>query len=188
MIRAKISILVLEALVLSCLLGCRTQLVHDIQRWEGVISEMETTHAQELESARTLAQGGGMTPEERAVCWPVAQWLDNLEGIYGQMPASTKAFALWAIFNRIDSPAYPDTAIEVLEQPGQFNEFSDDNPPTEANLEIVRGEYAHWINGSARPCGAGGVFIEINQTAVSIRDDFDPAAANIWRSPREAGS
>lgn len=181
-LRIKAAALVAEALVLSCLLGCRTQLVRDIEKWEGVVSELETVHAQELEAAKTLTQNGEMTAEERAVCWPTAQWLDCLDRTYGQLPASAKGLAVWVVYNRMESVMYPDTAIEVLQQPGQFAEYDSDITPTQESLDIARGEYAHWIAGAARPCGEDAVFISVGADGIAVRDNFDVSKASIWRS------
>lgn len=180
--KVKVATLMAEMLVLATLMGCRTQLIMDQEAHQEVIAAMEESYAVELLAAQTLVQDGDMTPEERMVCWPTAQWLDCLDKTYGQLDQHEKALACWIVFNRIDSVAYPDSALEVLQQPGQFAEFSDDTAPTQGSLEIARQEYYYWTNDKPSLCGRDAVFISIDSNGVSVRNNFDVNKANIWRA------
>ncbi len=47
-----------------------------------------------------------------------------------------KAACVWAVFNRVDDPRFPDSIAAVLEQPSQFNGYNPDYPAT-AELRAI---------------------------------------------------
>jgi hypothetical protein len=48
-----------------------------------------------------------------------------------------KAACVWAVFNRVDDPRFPDTVAEVLEEPCQFNGYDPGYPITDELREIA---------------------------------------------------
>lgn len=54
------------------------------------------------------------------------------------------AAVMWCILNRVDSGDFPDTVVEVVEAPGQFQGYSEDNPVTDDLLTIAYDVLFYW--------------------------------------------
>lgn len=54
------------------------------------------------------------------------------------------AAVMWCILNRVDSGDFPDTIVEVVEAPGQFQGYSEDNPVTDDLLTIAYDVLFYW--------------------------------------------
>ena len=57
------------------------------------------------------------------------------------------AAVMWCILNRADSGDFPDTVVEVVEAPGQFQGYSEDNPVTDDLLTIAYDVLFYWQIG-----------------------------------------
>ena len=57
------------------------------------------------------------------------------------------AAVMWCILNRVDSGDFPDTVVEVVEAPGQFQGYSEDNPVTDDLLAIAYDVLFYWQIG-----------------------------------------
>lgn len=176
-------LLALELVVLLQLVGCRWQWGQDYKKWTKEISELEAAHAVATARIQQL-DPSSMTSEERIEVWPIAQWLGCLDRTYGSLSTADKALACWTIFCRMESNSFPDTALEVLQEPGQFAEFSVKYGPTNSDLEIVLDQYRNWVSGinGKRLCGPNAVYMVVDEYGVSIRDNYDPAKASVWRA------
>lgn len=58
-----------------------------------------------------------------------------------------KQTMLWNILARVDSPYYPDTVAEVVNQPSQWMFYSEDNPIREDDVAIALEQLRLWHEG-----------------------------------------
>ena len=58
-----------------------------------------------------------------------------------------QAAVMWCVLNRVDSPLYPDSVVEVITQKSQFNGYSEDNPITNEMLQLANSVLTYWSEG-----------------------------------------
>ena len=185
--KVKALILVLQSVILLLIVGCRSQLVRDTNRFQAEIEALRTTH--EAEIAQLTAQAEQniyatqyLSSKYEGDAWTLGQWLDCLDRRYSLTPEA-KALACWVVLNRMESSEYPDNIEEVLLQPEQFCEFSDKEEPTEANFIIATNQLSRYYNGDIRPVPSTAVFITVSNNGVELRDDFkETARTQYWRA------
>jgi hypothetical protein len=56
-----------------------------------------------------------------------------------------QAAVMWSVFNRVDSPQWPDTVAEVIVQPGQFAGWNERHPVTDELLDLAYEVTNQWI-------------------------------------------
>ena len=175
--KVKQSILLVQAVVLLMLVGCRSQLVRDTDRFEARTAELVAAHEAEIQQLTAKAEAGiyatqYLSSAYEGDAWKVAQWLGCLDARYN-LTDEAKALACWVVFNRVDSDNYPDNVDGVLWQPGQFCEYSDSDAPTEENMVIATNQVSRWKNGDIRPVPSSAVFIAVSSEGVELRDGFE---------------
>ena len=88
----------------------------------------------------------------------------------------------WCVFNRVDSPDYPGTLDEVIEQPKQWMRYSPDSPVLEDLYQIAREQLDNWHTGTTRPCSAEFVFMNWTQSKIVLRDRWEEGSqTSYWR-------
>lgn len=185
--KVKQSILLVQVVVLLMLVGCRSQLVRDANRFEARTAEMIAAHEAEVQMLTAKAEHGiyatqYLSSSYDGDAWALGQWLDCLDARYS-LSQEAKALACWAVINRIESSEYPDDLESVLWQPGQFCEFSDAEPPTEGNFTIATNQLSRYHNGDIRPVPSTAVFISVNSEGVVLRDSWEETAkTQHWRA------
>ena len=185
--KVKQSILLVQAVVLLMLVGCRSQLVRDTDRFEARTAELVAAHEAEVQMLTTRAERGiyatqYLSSKYENDAWALGQWLDCLDARYA-LSQEAKALACWVVFNRVESSEYPDNVDEVLWQKGQFCEFSDAEPPTEGNFTIATNQLSRWSNGDIRPVPSTAVFIAVSSEGVVLRDSWEETAkTQHWRA------
>ena len=185
--KVKQSILLVQAVVLLMLVGCRSQLVRDTDRFEARTAELVAAHEAEIQQLTTKAEAGiyatqYLSSAYEGDAWKVAQWLGCLDARYN-LTDEAKALACWVVFNRVDSDNYPDNVDGVLWQPGQFCEYSDSDAPTEENMVIATNQVSRWKNGDIRPVPSSAVFIAVSSEGVELRDGFEETrSTGHWRA------
>ena len=185
--KVKALILVLQSVILLMLVGCRSQLVKDTNRFQEEIEALKTAHSAEIAQLTTQAEKGiyatkYLSSEYESDAWTLGQWLDCLDQRYNLTPEA-KALACWVVLNRMESSEYPDNIEEILLQPGQFCEFSDKEEPTEANFIIATNQLSRHHNGDIRPVPSTAIFITVSNNGVELRNDFkETAKTQYWRA------
>ena len=185
--KVKQSILLVQAVVLLMLVGCRSQLVRDTDRFEARTAELVAAHEAEVQMLTARAEQGiyatqYLSSKYEGDAWKVAQWLGCLDARYN-LTDEAKALACWVVFNRVESSEYPDNVDEVLWQPGQFCEYSDSETPTEENMVIATNQVSRWKNGDIRPVPSTAVFIAVSSEGVVLRDSWEETAkTQHWRA------
>ena len=186
-VKARALILLMQAVALLMLMGCRTQQKYDQARYEAETAELIAAHEAEIQQLTAKAEAGiyatqYLSSEYEEDAWKVAQWLDCLDARYN-LTDEANALACWVVFNRVDSVNYPDNVYEVLWQEGQFCEYSDSEAPTEGNMVIATNQVSRWRNGDIRPVPSTAVFITISSDGVVLRDSFEETrSTGYWRA------
>lgn len=177
-------VLLIQSVVLLMLVGCRTQLTDDIERFTAREDAMVAAHEAELEAVIFKAEAGIYASQylsdiDEMEAEPLARWLTCLDEIY-DLTGEQKAHACWGPICRKESPDYPDSMEWVFLQPGQFEEYDPEQPITEENYVIACNQLSRWRNGVIRPVGEGAVYITISDGRVELRDHWDPEQAKKW--------
>lgn len=80
--------------------------------------------------------------------WSEAEVIAAAKTVYGEsmITGSDKEMAavMWCILNRVDSPIYPDSIMEVITAPRQFHGYHEDNPVDEHIESLVRDVLNRW--------------------------------------------
>ena len=179
-------ILLAQAFALSMLIGCRAQMGTDMERYQAREDALIAAHAAELDAVISKAEAGiyasqYLPDSAQGDVLPLARWLGCLEGLYPGLSSEAKALACWVVFNRVDSPLYPDDMEWVLLQEGQFAEYDPEKTATEENYSIAVNQISRWKNGDIRPCGEDAVFITVSSDGVELRDEWgENARCNRW--------
>ena len=185
--KVKALILMLQSVILLILVGCRSQLVKDTNRFQKEIEALKTAHSAEIaqltaQAERNIYATQYLSSEYESDAWTLGQWLDCLDQSYNLTPEA-KALACWVVLNRMESSEYPDNIEEILLQPGQFCEFSDKEEPTEANFIIATNQLSRYYNGDIRPVPSTAIFITVSNNGVELRNDFkETARTQYWRA------
>lgn len=185
--KVKQTILLVQAVVLLMLVGCRSQLVRDTDRFESREAELVAAHDAEIQQLKAKAESNiyatqYLSSRYESDAWKVAQWLDCLDERYN-LTDEAKVLACWVVFNRVDSSDYPDNVDGVLWQKGQFCEYSDSEAPTEENMVIATNQVSRWKNGDIRPAPSRAVFITVSSEGVVLRDSFEETrSTGYWRA------
>ena len=82
--KVKQSILLVQAVVLLMLVGCRSQLVRDTDRFEARTAELVAAHEAEIQQLTAKAEAGiyatqYLSSAYEGDAWKVAQWLGCLD-------------------------------------------------------------------------------------------------------------
>lgn len=184
----KAIIILIQVVVLISLVGCRKQLTYDIERFQAKEQALKAEHEQEIDELIAKVEAGiyatqYLPDSAEGDILPLARWLGCLEELYPGLTTEAKTLACWVVFNRVDSPLYPDDMESVLLQEGQFAEYDTDKSVTEQNYTIASNQISRWKNGDVRPCGENAVFITVSSEGVELRDSFeDGARTNRWRA------
>ena len=182
--KVKRLILLMQSVVLLMLVGCRTQLNADIERFTAREEALKAAHWDELATLTAEAEAGIYATQylsdiDEMEAEPLARWLTCLDEIY-DLTGEQKAHACWGPICRKESPDYPDSMEWVFLQPGQFEEYDPEQPITEENYVIACNQLSRWRNGDIRPVGEGAVYITISDGRVELRDHWDPEQAKKW--------
>lgn len=177
-------VLLIQAVMLLMLVGCRTQLTDDIERFTAREEAMVAAHEAEMDAVISKAEAGIYASQylsdiDEMEAEPLARWLTCLDEIY-DLTGEQKAHACWGPICRRESPDYPDSMEWVFLQPGQFEEYDPEQPITEENYVIACNQLSRWRNGDIRPVGEGAVYITISDGRVELRDHWDPEQAKKW--------
>lgn len=181
-------IILVLVFILGVLVSCRVQMDKDLKRYEAEKAQLMAKHSLELDAVVKQAEAGiyasqYLSSDSREDILPLATWLTCLEGLYPGISPESKALACWVVFNRIDSPEYPNCTEEVLIQPYQFSEYNSGTTPTEQNYTIATNQISRWKNGDIRPCGERAIFITVSSEGVELRDNFEETRyTNYWRA------
>lgn len=135
------------------------------------------------------AQEAAKAAENEALISAQAQMereADALARLIGTMKTKRmKGAMLWNVLTRVDSPSYPDSVEEVIEQPSQWMFYSESNPIREDDRQFALEQLAVWHDGRY-PAGLSSAFVygEWSENDYVLRDSWDKnSRTNYWRFP-----
>lgn len=89
---------------------------------------------------------------------------------------------IWCILNRVEHTSYPDTVIEVCEQPQQWMGYDASNPVIEELYNISLETLKSWYNQEHRPMSADYIFMSWSSNEIVLRDTFEEKpGTHYWR-------
>lgn len=89
---------------------------------------------------------------------------------------------IWCILNRVEHTSYPDTVIEVCEQPQQWMGYDESNPVIEELYDISLETLKSWYNQEHRPMSADYIFMSWSSNEIVLRDTFEEKpGTHYWR-------
>lgn len=182
--KVKTIVLVTQCFALSLLVGCRAQAHTDQLRYETQIAELVAQHEAEMAAVINEAEAGiyvsSRLPDEHA---DEATVLAKLLYPYRHNSAEDQALACWCVFNRVESPLYPETVEAVVEQPQQWMGYSADNPVLEDLYTVAHHELSRWYGGDVRPMGNEYLFMSWSSDEIVLRDSFEETKrTHYWRA------
>lgn len=183
--KVKRLILLMQSVVLLMLVGCRAQLGSDIERFQVREDALIAAHAAELDAVISKAEAGiyasqYLPDSAQGDVLPLARWLGCLENLYPGLNSEAKALACWVVFNRVDSPLYPDDMESVLLQEGQFTEYDPDSSQQRKTLQSPATRYP------AGKMGIYGLAVRMQCLLLSPATGLN-SGTNGTRQPKETG-
>ena len=96
--------------------------------------------------------------------------------LYGQArynSAEAQKAIAWLIINRVESPYYPNSVQEVVEQPSQWMGYNDNNIIEDSLYEIALTAVNDWHNGAHRPFSADFLYMIWSSDEIVLRTTFE---------------
>ena len=150
--------------------GQKAQKANDDIAFEAIVQEAENRYnnmVAEYEARLNI-------PIEEDTYNAEAEYIAKL--LYGQArynsPEAQKAIA-WLIINRVESPYYPNSVQEVVEQPSQWMGYNDNNIIEDNLYEIALTAVNDWHNGAHRPFSADFLYMVWTSDEITLRTTFE---------------
>lgn len=104
-----------------------------------------------------------------------------LYGIKGNSDKDLRTYC-WCVFNRVDSPDYPETLQEVIDQPQQWMRYDPESPVIEHLYNIAREQLDAWHTGETRPISNEYVYMNWTPSDLCLRDNWtEGSRTHYWR-------
>lgn len=125
------------------------------------------------------------TPDQEAEA-QIRKEADMIARVIGTMSSKRmKQSMLWNILMRVDSPYYPNTVEEVVNQPQQWMFYNASNPVRDDDVNLALEQLRLWHAGRY-PAGLSSTFVygEWSEHDYVLRDTWDKSyKTNYWRMP-----
>lgn len=150
--------------------GQKAQKANDDIAFEAIVQEAEERYNNMVAEYEARLN----TPTEEDNYNAEAEYIAKL--LYGQArynsPEAQKAIA-WLIINRVESPYYPNTVQEVVEQPSQWMGYNDNNIIEDRLYEVALTAVNDWHNGAHRPFSADFLYMVWTSDEITLRTTFE---------------
>lgn len=124
--------------------------------------------------------------EDEVLARQMSKEADALAKLIGTMNTKQmKLSMLWNVLMRVDSPYYPNTVTEVVNQPNQWMFYKDTNPIRDDDVTIALEQLKLWHEGRY-PAGLSATFVygEWSEHDYVLRDAWEKNyKTNYWRYP-----
>lgn len=111
---------------------------------------------------------------------------DSIARAIGTMKSKRQKLSmLWNILMRVDSPYYPNTVEEVVNQPQQWMFYDSKNPVRDDDVELALEQLKLWHDGRY-PAGLSSTLVygEWSEHDYVLRDTWDKTYKTVyWRFP-----
>ena len=169
--------LILVFILYSIILARATQ-AREAKKYEAWQTRFVDDYIAQQEAARL-----GMPPDPKQLLFE-AQASELARVLYGVRDNSEQDLrtACWCVFNRVDSPDYPNTLEDVIAQPQQWMRYDPENPVIEKLYKIAAQELDAWQNGKTRLITSDFVYMTWSPTAIKLRNAWnDGYMTEYWR-------
>ena len=150
--------------------GQKAQKANDDIAFEAIVQEAENRYNNMVAEYEARLN----TPIEEDTYNAEAEYIAKL--LYGQArynsPEAQKAIA-WLIINRVESPYYPNSVQEVVEQPSQWMGYNDNNIIEDRLYEVALTAVNDWHNGAHRPFSADFLYMVWSSDEITLRTTFE---------------
>lgn len=150
--------------------GQKAQKANDDIAFEAIVQEAENRYNNMVAEYEARLNA----PIEEDTYNAEAEYIAKL--LYGQArynsPEAQKAIA-WLIINRVESPYYPNSVQEVVEQPSQWMGYNDNNIIEDGLYEIALTAVNDWHNGAHRPFSADFLYMVWTSDEITLRTTFE---------------
>lgn len=150
--------------------GQKAQKANDDIAFEAIVQEAENRYNNMVAEYEARLN----TPIEEDTYNAEAEYIAKL--LYGQArynsPEAQKAIA-WLIINRVESPYYPNSVQEVVEQPSQWMGYNDNNIIEDRLYEVALTAVNDWHNGAHRPFSADFLYMLWTSDEITLRTTFE---------------
>ena len=150
--------------------GQKAQKANDDIAFEAIVQEAENRYNNMVAEYEARLNA----PIEEDTYNAEAEYIAKL--LYGQArynsPEAQKAIA-WLIINRVESPYYPNSVQEVVEQPSQWMGYNDNNIIEDRLYEVALTAVNDWHNGAHRPFSADFLYMVWTSDEITLRTTFE---------------
>ena len=150
--------------------GQKAQKANDDIAFEAIVQEAENRYNNMVAEYEARLN----TPIEEDTYNAEAEYIAKL--LYGQArynsPEAQKAIA-WLIINRVESPYYPNSVQEVVEQQSQWMGYNDNNIIEDRLYEVALTAVNDWHNGAHRPFSADFLYMVWTSDEITLRTTFE---------------
>lgn len=136
--------------------------------YEDKINKMNDDHKESLDAVRAQYE----TPAIADFTKQEAEYIAKLLYPYSENSEEDLRTATWCVFNRVDSPGYPDNVKGVCQQESQWMGYSDSNPVLTDLYEIALEELETWHN-NYRPVNKDYVYMSWSSKEIVLRNTWE---------------
>ena len=139
------------------------------------------------EAMHPVAEEAAATPEPTRDSYIVSTFAaeEVARVLYGMRDndAEELSAVVWCIINRVESTLYPNTLVEVCEQPHQWMGYSVDNPVLDDLYDIAYDVLYAWETDGHRPFGQEYLWFSWAPDQITFRTSFEEGrGCKYWRA------
>ena len=164
--------------VLVAIIASARQIEIEREKWTNIINEIEQEHFNEMSELRRQYEFGGNISSMELEAEHIAK---VLYGTAQHHSTDGQRAVVWCILNRVEHASYPNTVIEVCEQPQQWMGYSEDNPVVEELYNVALDVLKTWYNDGHRPVSPDYIYLSWSSNEIILRDKFEEKGAHYWR-------
>ena len=134
-----------------------------------------------------IVSHGLRAPGEDGFPWDIDDVAALARMLYGEARGcdeKQQAAAVWCVLNRLDDARYPDTILGVLEQPGQFCGYAQNNPVLPELFLLAEDVLLRWsTGGDGRVLPEEYLYFSGDGTTNTFRTDLSGGEVWDWTLP-----
>ena len=146
----------------------------------------DAEYAEKIEAYIQEQEEANKPTEDEYLQRQIRSEADCIAKVIGTMSTrQMKLSMLWNILMRVDSPYYPNTVKEVVNQPNQWMFYSDSNPIRNDDVKLAIEQLQFWHEGRyPSNLSSSYVYGEWSEHDYVLRDTWDKTSkTNYWRYP-----
>lgn len=149
----------------------------DFDAKQAAIAEQAAEDQRKLEQSETFVEQKMATELAR-----VYQGADKFTDKYGYSEVDFKTYGR-CVFNRVESPLYPNDIFEVIEQANQWVGFNSSSTPIDKYYKMALDHVHEWRHETTKPCSNDYLWAELTPNGIYLKNDFHADGYAIrWRA------